>query len=653
MIKKLLFLFLLIVFSIPFYGMVTLPGIFSDNMVLQRDIPLTIWGWADKGEKIEIKFNQQLLKTKADKNGQWKVVLAKEKAGGPYNLHVKGKNEILINNVLVGEVWLCSGQSNMEWTVAQSMNAGQVMKNAGNPWIRHIKVQRNISSVPVRDINETKWEICESTTVGSFTAAGYFFAKILYDSLKVPVGIINSSWGGSNIETWISREGFEGSDEFREMISKIPLMDMDSMMKMRSAGTMSRIESLQGNRPGSLDDKPFIQTDFNDTGWPEIFQPQLWEEQKIGELDGVVWLRKTFELKPGEIVPEPILELSKIDDFDVTFVNGIQVGSTSQWDLNRRYALPDNLLKPGKNVIAVKVRDTGGGGGIYGNSADVKLILGKKTIPLDGKWKFQVVEIIKSANQNSMPSLCYNAMIHPIIPFGIRGALWYQGESNASRAYQYRTAFPLMINDWRQKWGLGEFPFYFVQLATFKTAGDSNEGCSWAELREAQTLTLRKVPNTGMCVTTDIGDPVDIHPVNKQDVGKRLAFMALNDVYGTPLISRGPMFKSMTKEGNKLIISFDDIGTGLNTPDQYGYLKGFEVAGINKKFYFARAYINEDKVVVESDQVNSPVAVRFGWIGDASDCNLFNEEGLPAVPFRSDDWDMVTRKEVYQPEFMP
>lgn len=650
--NKILIVVLVFLSAGRIYAAVSLPKIFSDNMVLQREMPLTIWGWADPGEKIEVRFKAQISKTKADKQGNWRVALTGESAGGPYEMKISGKkNTIHFKNILVGEVWLCSGQSNMEWRVSQSMNATETIQKAGNPNIRHIKIEREINTTPQKDVRATQWQVCDQATVGDFTAVGFYFAQTLYDSLKVPVGIINSSWGGSNIETWISREGFRESDEFIE-ISQLPLIDFDSMMKRKAAATMGRIEALQGSRPGSVNDIFLKDPNYDDTGWPEIIQPKLWEEQEIGELDGIVWLRRIIELEAGEIPGEALLELSKIDDNDLTYVNGVEVGSTNQWDKMRRYTVPGKLLKPGKNVIAIRITDTGGGGGIYGSAHDLRLNLGEKEISLSGKWKYQVTEIYQSANQNSLPSLCYNAMIHPLIPFAIRGTLWYQGESNAGRAYQYRTAFPLMINDWRKKWGMGDFPFYFVQLAGFKTAGDSNEGCAWAELREAQTLTLGKIKHTGMCVTTDIGDPDDIHPVNKQDVGKRLAFMALNDIFKVPVISKGPMFKSMAKEGKKLIISFEDLGSGLYTPDKYGYLKGFEMAGKDRKFYFARAHIDRDLVIVECDKVSEPEAVRFGWIGDTSECNLFNKEGFPAVPFRSDDWEMVTRKAIYQMEML-
>jgi sialate O-acetylesterase len=281
----------------------------------------------------------------------------------------------------------------------------------------------------------------------------------------------------------------------------------------------------------------------------------------------------------------------------------------------------------------------------------MKLTLGNFTMPLSGKWKFQVESILKTTNENSLPSLCYNAMINPLIPFSFKGVLWYQGESNAGRAFQYRKAFPLLINDWRKKWNLGNFPFYFVQLASFEDGGNGNKGSNWAELREAQTMTLQ-LPNTGMCVATDIGNPKDIHPTNKQDVGKRLAAIALNNLYNKSMICSGPVYQSMEVENNSIILSFNNTGSGLFTPNKYGYLKGFEIAGKDQVFYFAKAYIVNNKVTVWADKVANPVAVRFGWSGDASDNNLFNQEGFPAGPFRTDDWTSVTKEVQYKIELL-
>lgn len=629
---------------------VILPKIFSDNMVLQRNGLIPVWGWADKNEKIEVRFNNQVKSVKAGKNGKWLIRLDAENAGGPYDMTIKGKNIIQIKNILVGEVWICSGQSNMEWTVGQSMNAKQEIATANNPFIRHIKVQRDISSLPQKDFNAGDWQICDSTTVANFTGVGYFFAKNLYNELKIPVGLINSSWGGTNIETWISRDAFENSDEFKEMIAGMPKIDLDSLSKLKVKGSVMRIEALQGAKMEGMNTSQFKELSFDDSKWPVLNQPQLWEEQSIGELDGIVWLRKTIVLASLDLTRDATLVLSKIDDNDITYVNGIKVGSTNQWDANRRYTIPPGVLKEGKNVIAVRVDDTGGGGGIYGDAADVKLNLYNVSYPLSGEWKFQVESVIKTTNQNSLPSLCYNAMISPLIPFAFQGVLWYQGESNSGRSYQYRKAFPLLINDWRQKWNNPGMPFYFVQLATFNTTGNSNEGCGWAELREAQTMTL-SLPNTGMCVTTDlVTNPKDIHPTNKQDVGKRLAALALNNLYSKNMICNGPIFKSMEIKNDQVILSFDNIGTGLYTPDKYGYIKGFEIAGKDQVFHYAKAFIKGNTIVLFNEKVENPVAVHFGWIGDASDCNLFNKEGYPAVPFRTDEWKTITKDEKYKIE---
>jgi|CXWL01.1.fsa_nt_gi sialate O-acetylesterase len=645
--KKYLLLIILLNICVSLNAKVILPKIFADNMVLQRNVLIPVWGWADANEKIEIRFNNQVKSVKADKNGKWMIRLNAENAGGPYELTIKGKNTILIKNVLVGEVWLCSGQSNMEWTVGQSMNAKQEIAGANNPFIRHIKIPHTISSLPEADFTTDGWNECDSTTVGEFTGIGYFFAKRIYDSLKIPIGLINDCWGGTNIETWISREGFESSDEFKEMIAGMPVINLDSLSKLKIRGSELRIEALQGTKFKDLNASLFKDVSFDDSKWPSLNVPQLWEQQSIGELDAVVWLRKTIVLQSSDINKEAILELAKIDDDDITYINGVKVGSTSQWDAKRKYTIPSGILKEGKNVIAIRVVDNGGGGGIYGDAADLKLSFDNASVSLAGNWKFQVESIIKTTNQNSLPSLCYNAMINPLIPFAFNGVLWYQGESNAGRSYQYRKAFPLLINNWRQKWNNQNMPFYFVQLATFFAGGNSNDGCGWAELREAQTMTLN-LPNTGMVVTTDlVVNPKDIHPTNKQDVGKRLAALALNNLYGKQMVCNGPSYKSMEVKGNEIILSFDNIGAGLFTPDKYGYIKGFEIAGADSVFYFAKAFIKDNNIILSSPNVSIPLAAHFGWMGDATECNLFNKEGFPAVPFRTDEWKTATKNEKY------
>ena len=649
--KKYLLFIVVFCAALTMYAEVVLPKIFSDNMVLQRHVMIPVWGKADVNEKIVVKFNGQTKTTKTDKNGKWIVRLDAESAGGPYELSIIGKNSIQFKNVLVGEVWLCSGQSNMEWSVGISMNAKKEIASADYPQIRHVKIPHNINSLPKSDLTPVEWKICDSTTVSEFSGVAYFFARMIYDSLKIPIGLINSSWGGTNIETWISRAGFESSDEYKEMIAGMPNFDLDSLSKIYVRSSELRIEAMQGTKLADLRPGLFKEFSFDDSSWPQLIAPQLWEQQSIGELDGVVWLRKTIVLSASDLKKEAAVELAKIDDDDITYVNGIKVGSTNRWDTKRKYTIPVGILKEGKNVIAVRVVDNGGGGGIYGDSSDLKLSVGETVIKLSGNWKFHVESIKKATNENSLPSLCYNAMINPLIPYAFQGVLWYQGESNSGRSYQYRKAFPLLINDWRQKWNNPNMPFYFVQLATFNTSGNGNEGCGWAELREAQTMTL-SIPNTGMCVTTDIGIPWDIHPTNKQDVGKRLAAIALNNVYNKKMICSGPMYKSMEIKDNQAILSFDNIGTGLFTPDKYGYIKGFEIAGKDSVFHYAKAFIKGKTIVLFSEKVENPGAVHFGWVGDASDCNLFNREGFPAVPFRTDEWKTVTKDEKYKIEKM-
>jgi sialate O-acetylesterase len=643
--KKIILLFsVAIIISLNLFAEVHLPKLISDNMVLQREKPVNIWGWATAGEKVTVQFNKQSKSVKADKKGKWLITLAPEQAGGPYALIVKGKNTITINNILVGEVWVCSGQSNMEWPLRAARNAENEVRNANYPYIRHFAVQKAVSGKPEDEVKGGEWQVTTPENAGDFTAVGYFFARELDDNLKIPIGLIHTSWGGTHSETWTSREAFEQSEEFKDMIASMPELDLDELARQKNAEMKNRLEDMNIILPKQGESLSWNEASFNDNKWPTMEVPQLWETT-IGDLDGTVWFRKSFTIQSEDAGQAAILELSMIDDNDETYVNGIKVGSTNAYNAKRSYNIPESILKEGQNIIAVKVIDTGGGGGIYGDKDDIKLVTrSRKTIPLAGTWKFQVEELLGSAaiNPNSYPTLLFNAMLNPILNYGIRGAIWYQGESNAGRAYQYRKAFPLMIQDWRNHFKQGDFPFYFVQLASFNAAnGNSRLGSTWAELREAQTMTL-SLPNTGMAVTTDIGEATDIHPRNKQDVGKRLAAIALNELYGKQQEYSGPMYQSMKVEGNNVRISFTHIGGGLEVKDKYGYLKGFELAGTDHKFYYAKAWTEGNEVVVSCDAVPNPVAVRFAWSDSPEDANLFNKDGFPAVPFRSDSWKGIT-----------
>lgn len=493
---------------------IVLPALFADNMVFQRDKPIPIWGKAGSREAVTIRFKGQQIKTSADRKGNWKMVLQPEPAGGPFEVLVFATDTLLLKNVLVGEVWVCSGQSNMEWTVIRSKDAGNEMKAADFPFIRHFRLPKEINSEPYGDFSSGNWQICSNSTVGDFTAVGYSFARKLYEELKVPIGLINNSWGGTNIETWISREAMENSDEFKADMATYPPMSMDSLNAILTRSTVKRISQIIGVQI-SPSATPFSQANFNDSQWPEMNLPGYWEQKQLGEMDGVVWFRKTVQLPDTLAGKKAILNLLQIEDQDVAYVNGVQVGRSNDWGVFRRYEIPAGVLKSGDNVIAVRVTDLGGNGGIMGESTSMSLKAGNNSIALAGNWKFQVESVRPQSAENLLPSLCYNSMVNPLISYPIKGVIWYQGESNVSRAFQYRKAFPLLIEDWRKKWNLGDFPFYFVQLTSYNSKGNSNEGCAWAELREAQTMAL-SLPNTGMCVTTDVGNPSDIHPLIKR-----------------------------------------------------------------------------------------------------------------------------------------
>ncbi|MEO7530475.1 MAG: sialate O-acetylesterase [Sediminibacterium sp.] len=625
--------------------------IFSDSMVLQRGISIPVWGWADKGEKISIQFNKQNKTVITAADGKWRINLDVEKEGGPYQLVIRGNNTISFKDVLVGDVWICSGQSNMEFAVRSANNSAEEIVAANFPMIRHTKIPLVVADKPQADLGSTNgWHTAMPANVGSFTAVGYFFAKKLYEELHVPIGLINSTWGGTDSETWTSREAMQNSDEFKELMAAFPMVNLDSVAAIRQKETLAQVEKIQGSLPTPASVTKWKEISFNDNAWPRMKLPGLWEQQSLPGFDGVIWFRKTIMLSAEEAAKAGDLLLGTIDDNDETWVNGVKVGSTKGYNLNRIYLISKGIFHEGKNVIAIRVEDTGGGGGLYGEANALYVAFSNVRIPLAGEWSYQVESSTKvnGVGPNSYPTLLYNAMINPLVPYAIKGVIWYQGESNAGRAYQYRKAFPLLITDWRKKWQQGDFPFYFVQLASYNAGnGNSEKGSTWAELREAQTLTL-SLPNTGMAVTTDIGEAKDIHPKNKQDVGKRLAAVALHNAYGKSNEFSGPTYQSMKVNGSKVTVAFNHKGKGLITTDAQGLVKGFEMAGADKKFYPATAIIEGDHLVLSTDNVPNPVAVRYAWADEAGSANLYNLEKFPAAPFRTDNWKGITEAARYK-----
>jgi len=597
---------LMLSLCLPVHGAVKLPGTLGSGMVLQRNRPITIWGWAEPGEQVTVSFQGRSAATGASAEGGWSVTLPAMEEGGPHTMTILGENTITLDDVLIGDIWVCSGQS--------------------NPGMA--------------------WKACSPSTVGPFSAVGYFFGRSLQEKLGVPIGLVNASWGGSNIEAWTSRASLMTVPEIRKNLGDVTVLTGE---EIRARNEKARNElcarfGLTSSKALKTDDWGSKNLDL--TYWQPIEVPGAWEHRGLGDLDGIVWFRTEVTLPPQMCTKPVSLCLGKIDDADRTFVNGSLVGETQVYNTPREYVVQPGTFIPGRNVIAVRVEDTGGGGGFWSSPRELKLLAGSAEIPLAGTWKCRptpekLVMGESVRNPNATPSSLYNGMIHPLLRMPIRGVIWYQGESNVPRAFQYRTLFPLMITCWREAWKQPEMPFLFVQLANYLEADQVPAGSDWAELREAQAMTLR-LPGTGMAVAIDIGDASDIHPRNKQEVGRRLALNALNRVYGMDIVSSGPVYDSMRIEGDRAIISFRASRSPLRVNDRYGYLKGFAIAGPDKKFHWAQARLEKNMVIVSSQYVKAPAAVRYAWGNNPDDANLYNEENLPASPFRTDNWPGVT-----------
>jgi sialate O-acetylesterase len=640
---------------------IKLPAVISDNMVLQQNMKVPIWGRAEPGEKFRIKPSWPCLgqtPARADKDGKWMVKIDTPKAGGPYTLTVTGQNTITLKNVLIGEVWICSGQSNMQMELNASspwskgvFNFETEIATANYPDIRLFTVKREIADEPKEDCTGS-WSECSPETVAGFSGTAYFFARKLYKELGIPFGLIHTSWGGTPAEAWTSSKFLKQMPYFAEILERMETADVEQLKKeyeQKLDEWWTDLDSVDLGHRGT--EGGWENPGLDDSDWETMAIPGVWEAAGLEGLDGSVWFRKQVQIPDSWAGKDLTLELGPIDDMDATWINGKLVGAfyTQNWTAVRKYSVDAAFVKPGMNVIVVRVVDTNGAGGIYGEPDQLKLQPADgsgEPISLACDWKYKVGLNLKdframplspniAKNQNT-PTMLYNAMIAPLIPYGIRGAIWYQGESNAGRAYQYRKLFPIMIRNWRHDWSQGDFPFYYVQIAPF------NYGTEYIcpELQEAQFMTLSSVPNTGMAVTLDIGNINDIHPRNKQYVGQRLALWALAKTYGyKDLVYSGPLYRSMKVEGDKIRLFFDHVGSGL--VPRGGELTHFSIAGSDQEFVEAKAQIDNNTVVVHSEKVSEPVAVRFAWSNTAVP-NFFNMEGLSASSFRTDDWPGVT-----------
>lgn len=647
-IKKIIFAILYLAITLNASAKVTLPKLIGDGMVLQRNKPLKIWGWASPNEEVIISFNNELRKTITQKNGKWLAELPAQNAGGPYEFIIKGSNQIVIKDVYIGDVWLCGGQSNMDYTLSDLNFWDNEINNSNFEEIRQIKVERSTSDSLAEDVNSSGWKKAIPSELKNFSATAYFFAKELYLKNKIPIGLIGSNWSGSPVEVWMDEKTLKSFPEIESEYSKLSNKgnEVKQRMKLRESRIPLYVEKCKSNDLGK---STYFQKSLNTTEWQSLTIDELKTKADIENFDGVIWLRKEFELPQNFIKKEMSLEITSVDDADDIWVNGTKIGETVGLEKNRLYKIPSKLITDNKIIIAIRIIDYAGGCNISGN---FRLNAENNHFNLDGIWKYKLSYNLKTlpefiepdwnAYNGWQPSKCYNAMINPLLNYSIKGAIWYQGESNAERAYQYRKLFPAFIQNWRTNFNQGDFPFLYVQLANFLSPDSAPKNDPWPELREAQSMSLSQLPNLGMAVSIDCGEIDDIHPKDKETVGKRLAYQAFSIAYNDKnIIKDGPIFESVKFIGSKAIIKFKNNAPSLVARD--GKLNEFAVAGKDKKFYYANAkIIDKNTIEVICKDVESPIAVRYAWANNPSKANLYNSAGLPAHPFRTDDWEGVT-----------
>lgn len=634
--------------SIFCFSQIRLPRLVRDSMILQRDVPVKIWGWASAKEKVEIKFNNKTYKTIADENGKWQTQLAAKKAGGPYTMQFSGKNKVVLKDILFGDVWICSGQSNMVHQMAlHSVRYADEIAQCNYHEIRHfwIPTMTDLQS-PHDDLPTGYWKAANPKDILDFSAVAYFFAKDIYEKYHVPIGLINASVGGTPIEAWISEEDFKEFSSIQNIIQKNKDTAYVNDANRKAFANISK----QKQEDKGLTNK-WYNVNYIPKNWHTINVPGYWEDQGVKDLDGIVWYRKEIDVPFSMLNADARLFLGRIVDADNVYINGKLIGNTTYQYPQRRYNVPAGTLHEGKNLIVVRVQNNFGKGGFVPDKP-YYLFAGKDTIDLKGTWQYKVGEVfvpqrgfggggISAQNQ---PAALYNAMVAPLINYQCKGFLWYQGEANTFNANQYQQLQTALINDWRNKWKEPTAPFLYVQLPGFMDMNYLPSESQWAALREAQLKCL-SVPNTAMAVAIDLGEWNDIHPDRKKEVGDRLALLAEKNVYGEKdIVASGPLYQSSTIEGNKIIVSFTNVGSGLffkessltNSPLS-GETEGayFSIAGEDKKFVWAKAKIDGDKVIVWNNNIKEPKYVRYAWADNPDGANLYNKEGLPASPFET------------------
>lgn len=625
---------------LPASAQVRLPTLVSNGMVLQRGVA-NVWGWAAPAEAVELTLAGKTYRTTADEAGKWHIKLTALEAGGPHTMTIRASNYIVLNDILIGDVWVCSGQSNMELPMRRVRPRYESdIAAATNPNIRQFAVpQRYDFNAPQDDLPGGGWAAADPERVLQFSATAYFFACELYDAYQVPIGLINVALGGSPVEAWMSESALEAFP-----------VHLAEARKFKDNALIQRIEQKDNTHIGEWyrllwqEDEGRRQAWHNPetdvSAWGKMAVPGYWADADLGAVNGVVWFRKELQI-PSELTGLPArIELGRIVDADSVYINGKFVGTTSYQYPPRWYEIPAGVLRAGKNILTVRVISNSGRGGFVPDKP-YELRTGNHTFDLRGEWHYRLGVAMAPMGSPTFvrwkPLGLFNAMIHPLLNARIKGVIWYQGESNAGRPEEYRSLFPAMISDWRAHWQQGDFPFLFVQLANFMEARTQPSESDWALLREAQQQALA-LPNTGMAVTIDIGEWNDIHPLNKKDVGRRLALAARRTAYGeSSLVASGPVFYNMKVRGQKVVLSFSETGGGLTISDGAA-LEGFALAGADRHFVWAKARIQKNKVTVQCAAVKQPQALRYAWADNPAGANLCNKEGLPASPFRTDNW---------------
>ncbi|MCF7958045.1 MAG: hypothetical protein K9M57_06300 [Phycisphaerae bacterium] len=641
MVKTCIYIVVLVLFAaVNLLGDVKLPAVISDNMVLQQQGDARLWGWAEPGEEVRVhcswekEFSEPV---KADKDGKWQMFVKTPQAGGPYTITLKGKNTLTLKNILTGEVWVCSGQSNMEYRLPHANNGKQEVAEANYPPIRYFNVSGAYSAHPVDDV-KGQWSECHPKTAGGIFAVPYFFARKIHKELNVPIGLICPAMGATPARAWMSGKTLLAINMYAHEVKLISDTETIEKATAKYQTDMDMwhkaIEKIDPGMTGQWYD-----AQLDESSWKKVELPSTIEATEMGPFNGMVWYRKRVDIPADWAGKEMTVSLGALDDRDVTYLNGTKIGGLNDRNHSRNYNIDGSRVKAGKNTLVVNVQDYGGGGGFRGKPEDMLLTSGDKKISIAGPWLYKVGSKRSSWPRAPRalpgigaryPSALFNGMISPLTPLTIKGAIWYQGENDVSGVGWYRPLFPNLIQSWRDAWELGDFPFYHVQLPPYDY-GSSNS----ALLREVQMKTL-SMKNVGIAVTLDIGDFKNIHPGNKKDIGERLALWALAKDYGQKdRVCSGPIYNRMKVEGAKIRLSFDHTGSGMVAKE--GELTNFGIAGPDRKFVPARAVIDNKTIVVSSDKVAKPVAVRYAF-DNAGVPSLFNKEGLPASSFRTDNW---------------